>query len=199
MEQLLQIPAFDIVLVIAVIAVLLVIFLLTRRPPQVHVGKSRIDKRDAASVLEVFSADTKFFDFRIRSYTSRAVVLLHPCPDGTWGEPVPLASFAELEPGQYRLILRCVGSVIDTYLCCNADYDRVIHMTSAVPADVLQGLDACASVGQYELSDGKVSVGADKPFPLWALLGSHTVAVSIPQEYQEAACDAGFAILLQFA
>ena len=61
-----QLPGIDILLMIAVAAVLIGIVFYTRRPPKIRVGKSNITAQDSASILKLFADDTKSFDFRVK-------------------------------------------------------------------------------------------------------------------------------------
>ena len=61
-----QLPGIDILLIIAVAAVLIGIVFYTRRPPKIRVGKSNITAQDSASILKLFADDTKSFDFRVK-------------------------------------------------------------------------------------------------------------------------------------
>ena len=54
-----QLPGIDILLMIAVAAVLIGIVFYTRRPPKIRVGKSNITAQDSASILKLFADDTR--------------------------------------------------------------------------------------------------------------------------------------------
>lgn len=188
----------DIVLAIAVITVLIGIFLYAHKRKKIHIGKSRVSKKEASSILQIFSADTKFFDFKVREYTEHAIISLQSCIDGRWTKPRPIADFTELETGKYRLIIRRVLTAVDIYLCYESEYDRVVHITSSIPKKRLDALNACEAISQYELSDTKASFGSDKKAPLWVILGSRTNAITASADYCKIPCDSGFAITLHF-
>ena len=105
-----QLPGIDILLIIAVAAVLIGIVFYTRRPPKIRVGKSNITAQDSASILKLFADDTKSFDFRVKEDAAQVTVALHTCTNRKWAEPVSLADFTDLESGKYRLIIRRVGT-----------------------------------------------------------------------------------------
>lgn len=193
-----QLPSIDILLIIAVIAVLIGIVCYTRREPKIRVGKSNISTQDSASILKLFADDTKSFDFRVKEEAQHAVVALHTCLNRKWADPIPLADFSDLEPGKYRLIIRRVGTVIDLYLCSNADYNHVVHITYIMPQEHLDALSACSSIGQFELSDCKTVIGDESNAPLWVLLGRKQGKCTVTQDYQHSGGSTGFAIVLQF-
>ena len=74
-----QLPGIDILLIIAVVAVLIGIVFYTRRPPKIRVGKSNITAQDSASILKLFADDTKSFDFRVKEDAAQVTVALHTC------------------------------------------------------------------------------------------------------------------------
>lgn len=195
-----QIPltSTDILLIIAVLAVFIGIFCYTRRTPKIRVGKSNISAQDSASILKLFAADTKSFDFRVKEEAQHATVALHTCLNRKWAEPIPMADFSDLEPGKYRLIIRRVRTVIDIYLCGNADYNHVVHITYLMEQEHLDALSACRSLGQFELSDCKTAIGDESNAPLWVLLGRKQGQLTVTQDYQHSGGSTGFAIVLQF-
>lgn len=197
MDQI-QIPNIDILLIIAVVVVFILIVLYTHREPKIRVGKSNISAQDSASILKLFSNDTKCFDFRVKEEAKHATVALHTCLNRKWAEPIPLADFSDLEPGKYRLIVRRVGTIIDIYLCSNADYDHVLHMSYTMAREHLDALSACSCFGQFELSDCKASIGDESNTPLWVMLGRKQGKLTVTQDYRHSGGSTGFAIILQF-
>ena len=193
-----QLPGIDILLIITVAAVLIGIVFYTRRPPKIRVGKSNITAQDSASILKLFADDTKSFDFRVKEDAAQVTVALHTCTNRKWAEPVSLADFTDLESGKYRLIIRRVGTIVDIYLCSNADYTRVVHITSSIAPEYLDALSECRVVGQFELSDCKAAIGNDSRTPLWVLLGRKQGTLTVTQDYQHSGGTTGFAIILQF-
>lgn len=194
----LQIPNIDILLIIAVLVALLLIVLSTHREPKIRVGKSNISTQDSASILKLFAADTKCFDFRVKEEAQHATVALHTCLNRKWAQPIPIADFSDLEPGKYRLIIRRVKTIIDIYLCSNDDYEHVVHIPYLMAQEHLNALDACSSVGQFELSDCKASIGDESNTPLWVILGRKQGNLTVTQDYQHSGGSTGFAIVLQF-
>lgn len=197
MDQI-QIPNIDILLIIAVLVVLLLIVLYTHREPKIRVGKSNISTQDSASILKLFAADTKCFDFRVKEEAQHATVALHTCLNRKWAQPIPIADFSDLEPGKYRLIIRRVKTIIDIYLCSNDDYEHVVHITYLMAQEHLDALSACSSVGQFELADCKTSIGDESNAPLWVMLGRKQGKLTVTQDYQHSGGSTGFAIVLQF-